>query len=60
MEINKNSFVLMPENVEIRNASNERCDMLIGACSCGAWHKEGDWKDKIEKVALTYIKILNT
>jgi hypothetical protein len=22
------------------NASHEPCDMLVGPCSCGAWHKE--------------------
>jgi hypothetical protein len=26
------------------NASNEACDMLVGPCSCGAWHTlEQDW-----------------
>ena len=26
------------------NATNEPCDMLIGPCSCGAWHQEHeDW-----------------
>jgi hypothetical protein len=26
------------------NACNEPCDMLIGPCSCGAWHQEHeDW-----------------
>lgn len=44
----KNSFILMPEHINIHNGSHQRCDMLIGACSCGAWHHIEDWKDKIE------------
>lgn len=27
------------------NASHDPCDMLIGPCACGAWHKATDWDD---------------
>jgi len=37
-----NGLVPWPENWTDRhfNASHEPCDMLIGPCSCGAWHTE--------------------
>lgn len=32
------------------NASHEPCDMLIGPCSCGAWHSENEtWVQEILK-----------
>ncbi|MHB8108286.1 MAG: hypothetical protein ACYDH4_12820 [Candidatus Cryosericum sp.] len=39
-----NGRVLWPEDWLDRhyNASNEPCDMLVGPCSCGAWHMESD------------------
>lgn len=48
MKTEKTNFILMPEHINVYNASKERCDMLIGCCSCGAWHKLDDWKEKIE------------
>lgn len=24
--------------------TNEPCDMLVGPCACGAWHREHEWK----------------
>lgn len=41
-----NGQVLWPKNWTDRhyNASHEPCDMLVGPCSCGAWHMESeDW-----------------
>ena len=29
---------------EFHNANSDACDMLIGPCACGAWHKAKDWK----------------
>ena len=29
----------MPEGVTIFNGCNEKCDMLVGPCCCGAWHR---------------------
>jgi hypothetical protein len=49
--MNKN-FVAMPAHIEMHNGSHERCDMLIGYCSCGAWHRIGDWVGKIENIEL--------
>lgn len=23
---------------------NDRCDMLVGPCACGAWHKDGEFE----------------
>ena len=45
----KNDFIIMPEHINMHNACNERCDMLIGPCACGAWHKLKDWEDRIPK-----------
>jgi hypothetical protein len=25
------------------NACTEPCDMFVGPCACGAWHKTSDW-----------------
>jgi len=36
-------FIPMPKFINIYNGSNERCDMLIGPCSCGGWHHLEDW-----------------
>lgn len=41
--------VIMPSNIKLYNSSNEPCDMLIGPCSCGAWHKVEDLKERIDK-----------
>jgi hypothetical protein len=41
-----NGLVPWPANWTDRhyNASHEPCDMLVGPCSCGAWHMESeDW-----------------
>ena len=42
------SIVPMPEHIKLHNARNEPCDTLVGACVCGAWHREEDWNGKIE------------
>lgn len=39
-------IVSMPEEIELHNAAHERCDILIGPCSCGAWHTT----DNLEKI----------
>lgn len=49
MKEEKTNFIPMPKHISVYNGTHEKCDMLIGACSCGAWHKIDDWKDKIEK-----------
>lgn len=40
-------LVEMPQTVQIRNASTERCDMAQGPCACGAWHALTDWPEPI-------------
>ena len=53
-----NNLVLMPSHIKTRNPNHPSmvfCDMLIGPCVCGAWHKEEDWKNKIENIK-QYIK----
>lgn len=55
MEYTNTNFVVMPEHINVYNASHERCDMLIGPCSCGAWHRMSDWQEKI-KNASEYLK----
>lgn len=39
----KHTFVSLPPNVIRWNGA--RCDMLIGPCNCGAWHKEEELAD---------------
>lgn len=34
----------MPKHINIYQ-TNERCDMAVGPCSCGAWHLLKDWKN---------------
>lgn len=41
-------LVEMPIHINVFNGQHQRCDMLVGPCSCGAWHHIEDWKDKIE------------
>lgn len=41
-------IVPMPEHIKLHNACIQPCDALVGICVCGAWHKEEDWKGKIE------------
>ncbi len=36
-------FVALPENIVRWNGTT--CDLLIGPCSCGAWHKEEELAD---------------
>lgn len=43
-------LIVMPEHIHMYNGSWERCDMLIGPCSCGAWHGQDCWDDKIPDV----------
>ena len=40
-------FIIMPLNINVYNANNERCDMAEGPCSCGAWHHIIDWNNDI-------------
>lgn len=42
--------VTMPANLSIYNGCSERCDMLVGACACGAWHEANDWDGKIGNI----------
>jgi hypothetical protein len=37
------------ERVSLFNACNEKCDMLIGPCACGAWHQPDDWTDILNR-----------
>ena len=53
-ELNENThntytFVALPDNISRWNGS--KCDMLIGPCTCGAWHNEKEIPD----ARLTYI-----
>lgn len=35
----ENNFIPWPDGLPLAyNGSNEPCDMLVGPCSCGAWH----------------------
>ena len=49
MKETKNDFIIMPEHIDMHNGINERCDMLVGYCACGASHKLEDWEGKIPK-----------
>ena len=40
----------MPEHINLYNATHERCDMMDGPCSCGAWHSEEEILKKLEKL----------
>jgi len=46
------SMIKMPDSIDIRNASTERCDAASGPCSCGAWHKLSDWPKEVQKVVI--------
>jgi len=37
------TFAVMPLAISVFNGQSSRCDMLIGPCGCGAWHKLSDW-----------------
>lgn len=53
----KNGFLPMPEEFcgMFFNASTEPCDMLVGPCSCGAWHYIHEWPMEVrEKMILQY------
>jgi len=41
------------------NASYQKCDMIEGPCSCGAWHnKDEEWiKENIEKYGLANFSV---
>lgn len=40
MECREVPFVPRPEDAPLKyNASNVPCDMDIGPCACGAWHR---------------------
>ena len=43
------NFIVMPEHINMYNGIHERCDMLVGTCACGMWHKLEDWEDRIPK-----------
>ena len=51
MKTRNTDFIEMPQHIDIHNGTHERCDMLIGCCSCGAWHKIDDWNEKIANAA---------
>ena len=36
----KPNFIQMPEGIVKYNPPYIKCDMLVGPCSCGAWHTE--------------------
>ena len=38
-----NDYEEMPGGVKNYNGSNEPCDMLVGLCCCGAFHRKTDW-----------------
>ncbi len=41
-------MIKMPDEINIRNASTERCDFAEGPCACGATHKLSDWPKEIQ------------
>lgn len=47
MSRENNSLIVMPKHINVYNASTERCDMLVGPCCCGAWHRIADWDGKL-------------
>lgn len=58
----RGSLIPMPEGIDQFNASNERCDMLQGPCSCGATHSIAEWFNKLaalEKELLSKSKELH-
>jgi hypothetical protein len=48
-----NGLVAWPDDWTLRcyNACSEPCDMLIGPCSCGAWHIEDEhWVQEVLRI----------
>lgn len=40
---------------EYHNACTDACDMRIGPCACGAWHKESEWTwDEVSQTLTRY------
>ena len=41
----QNGMVAWPDGWDGQNynGTNEPCDMLVGPCSCGAWHHEDEY-----------------
>lgn len=46
MDIFGSAIVPLPEGVRYENGGIE-CDVLYGPCACGAWHKEGERRNRI-------------
>lgn len=46
--LKKDHIVPMPPEFFFHNACSERCDMLVGPCACGAWHRADDFIEKIK------------
>lgn len=42
-------FIEMPDNIDIYNGGNNRCDTLLGFCCCGSYHDKGYWLSKFKK-----------
>ena len=34
----QSGLIIMPDGIKIFNGNNEPCDMMVGACCCGATH----------------------
>ena len=37
--VKETGIIVMPDDINIFNSSTDRCDMLLGPCACGAYHK---------------------
>ncbi len=39
-------MIVMPKDISLHNACNDRCDMFVGPCICGATHTARSWPDE--------------
>lgn len=46
------SFRAMPYDIKQYNACTDPCDMLVGPCACGSWHRWDDWPKKMRQFIL--------
>jgi hypothetical protein len=47
-EETEKKFVPLPEGQSVKFNAGVKCDMKIGPCSCGAWHKAHETKSKVK------------
>ena len=58
--MSKNNFVVWPESWPKYYNGGQLCDMLVGTCSCGAWHQDGEFSLSFCDVLYRYDKPVAT